>query len=645
MAAAPATSRQSAEAILGDIAVLEAALREAAADRRGISSPAGPVRTAELPMGLSNADLRVGLVSDSLDSAVTDYGIRLRFWVDQQVDARINQVMVGMFDQELHASRQESAVAFAKVERLERELCAAADAQTKLLSVVEAMSEEMTRLKAAVTARQLGTQASFEKHEAELDDLRRNHGHHERSLAELHSREISDETNRAWRIRGLDENQEEEQAKQRDRLSRQLEENFAACRAELHAEITAEFRSSNLSQNAEERLEMILDSLRSEVAVAASLRADIEKRFEMSKEDLKERILQELRSHVDGIVIEELKNHVDVSQARLNEDIAACQQRLFSELRAETTAAFRNEAAAVAALDEQLWLTDQRLGQRIDEISHLHLRDRVATAERRTRDVNSVPTNGLTATSSHVKTIEERMLSIANPSLDDRSSTASPRGGNTTITVHATTGVSSGGVAIGPVVSNEVGEGIANWWQRSSNDVATSAKTMAISEAAAERARLAASAVSSAGSRCGSHRSQNDSTPNYTNASVMGQTSICEPVAVTVESAPAAGTSPAVTTKGMHQTTRSNNVNTNIGHGYSLGGNGNVGAISAQVGSETVALKEALGWQRSDAGGGVVSPSFGAGAARGGTQTTGALASWLMTGSTAVAASSPSTSL
>merc|ERR1719424_101022 len=59
-------------------------------------------------------------------------------------------------------------------------------------------------------------------------------------------------------------------------------------------------------------------------------------------------------------------------EGKVREDLLKQQQRLIAELRAETNTAFRSEAAAVAALDEQLWLTDQRLGQRLDELARAH---------------------------------------------------------------------------------------------------------------------------------------------------------------------------------------------------------------------------------------------------------------------------------
>merc|ERR1719163_1172820 len=52
------------------------------------------------------------------------------------------------------------------------------------------------------------------------------------------------------------------------------------------------------------------------------------------------------------------------------DEIAAMQRRLTAEMRAETRAALKSEQSMIAQIDEQLWQTDQRLGQRIDELAH-----------------------------------------------------------------------------------------------------------------------------------------------------------------------------------------------------------------------------------------------------------------------------------
>ena len=62
-----------------------------------------------------------------------------------------------------------------------------------------------------------------------------------------------------------------------------------------------------------------------------------------------------------------LASEVSEWRERLREEIAATQRKLTGEVR-EARSLFKEEQNAIAALDEQLWLTDQRLGQRIDEI-------------------------------------------------------------------------------------------------------------------------------------------------------------------------------------------------------------------------------------------------------------------------------------
>eukprot|EP00913_Durusdinium_trenchii_P016223 g15245.t1 len=78
------------------------------------------------------------------DNAVTTYGIQLRAWVDMQVDARLGQLLPREFEtfRSEYASAQEVAST-----RLEGELQAVADAQAKLLQVVDSMSRELTRVK------------------------------------------------------------------------------------------------------------------------------------------------------------------------------------------------------------------------------------------------------------------------------------------------------------------------------------------------------------------------------------------------------------------------------------------------------------------------------------------------------------------
>jgi hypothetical protein len=75
---------------------------------------------------------------------VIAYGAQLKSWVDLQVDARVDM---------LFATRVEEAVlALDGVRRTELEIGAIKDMQTKLFAVVEGLSEEMGKVKAAVAA-------------------------------------------------------------------------------------------------------------------------------------------------------------------------------------------------------------------------------------------------------------------------------------------------------------------------------------------------------------------------------------------------------------------------------------------------------------------------------------------------------------
>eukprot|EP00929_Paragymnodinium_shiwhaense_P050902 TRINITY_DN25628_c0_g1_i1.p1 TRINITY_DN25628_c0_g1~~TRINITY_DN25628_c0_g1_i1.p1 ORF type:complete len:753 (-),score=163.62 TRINITY_DN25628_c0_g1_i1:203-2461(-) len=103
------------------------------------------------------------------------------------------------------------------------------------------------------------------------------------------------------------------------------------------------------------------------------------KQLQVTLEDRIERLQVELATgaaskeafefrHREGL--EEVRKSLDMTQGSFRDELVAHMKRSSSELRAEVRAALKNEQNAIAALDEQLWLTDQRLGQRIDEVVH-----------------------------------------------------------------------------------------------------------------------------------------------------------------------------------------------------------------------------------------------------------------------------------
>mmetsp|Transcript_6818 Transcript_6818/g.12000 ORF Transcript_6818/g.12000 Transcript_6818/m.12000 type:complete len:427 (+) Transcript_6818:94-1374(+) len=249
------------------------------------------------------ADVRQDLLLDqrsaySFDTAVAIYGVQLRAWIDMQVDARIQQTLAGMVEGELISSRQESTTALATSGRLEREVRSSTDAQAKMLLVVEGIAEEMSRLKAAVTAVQLGTQLNAVRNNSSWDEMRI--ARHEAALDDLR--------------------------KDLQRLQDEVRNNQTRVNAEL-----------------------------SEAVAMFATKREVNELFQA---------VQQLEAKIPA-ALREMKQEI-------------------TDLRTEMTAAFQREAAAVVALDEQVWLTDQRLGQRIDALAmqvQLHERDTIVVRE------------------------------------------------------------------------------------------------------------------------------------------------------------------------------------------------------------------------------------------------------------------------
>jgi len=144
------------------------------------------------------------------------------------------------------------------------------------------------------------------------------------------------------------------------KMMQDLEDKLVTLRADVKLEVSEELRALRAEA---------LPTDQGSVDIEQRLTARVQAEFEAAGSEL-------LALAATKVDIEnsrrELQRAVQDSQSSLKEELIALQKRLVAELRAETTAAFRSESASVAALDEQLWLTDQRLGQRIDELAHAH---------------------------------------------------------------------------------------------------------------------------------------------------------------------------------------------------------------------------------------------------------------------------------
>jgi len=112
------------------------------------------------------------------------------------------------------------------------------------------------------------------------------------------------------------------------------------------------------------------ERLQVELATAAATRETFEFRVRESQEETRKLVDLWQGNFRDelGSLQRRLTSESEACNASLREEIASVQRRLGAELRAEARALLKTEQNALAALDEQLWLTDQRLGQRIDEL-------------------------------------------------------------------------------------------------------------------------------------------------------------------------------------------------------------------------------------------------------------------------------------
>ncbi|CAK9020843.1 unnamed protein product, partial [Durusdinium trenchii] len=341
------------------------------------------------------------------DNAVTTYGIQLRAWVDMQVDARLGQLLPSFLEGEFETFRSEYASAQEVAStRLEGELQAVADAQAKLLQVVDSMSRELTRVKEERTSREswdMGQELLRVKDQVSALDRQLQNWRSEASMEEGSLKDLNTWAERKFsaesqRIAGL----ERELSTAEARLNAQLQElNSEASRSKLEVESKLNILRNDLETRLDAQLarfrdqpsparelELKLRSLRMELegkvistyeAKIQSLEDRIESRLVGFGSEMEEKLESYIGDRLESLrkdCQEDAKSYFQDLETRLGNDVAALEQRLISELREEATLALNRESAAIAALDEQLWITDQRLGQRIDELASTRVRER-----------------------------------------------------------------------------------------------------------------------------------------------------------------------------------------------------------------------------------------------------------------------------
>lgn len=291
-------------------------------------------------------------------AAYTKYSMELKTWVDQQVDLHLGHFFQG-FDSDLMQARKESSCALSICERLEERLAAVADSQARCISKLDNIENEVGGLKTQLTAYKISSSAMSERDNStvalNLETLQRCCDKHEADLTrafEMMQRLASEAPPR----RELDA---------LIALVRQVEREGKERHDGIHGHHTA------LSLKFEElggHHSNILDRLgRIEgIEGLALLRQDVEA------------FGKQIADHITESKRDEALR-AEFLQARIAEDIAASQQKLLTTMRAEMTAAFRSEAAAVTALDEQLWqIKDQQLRQQVDKVANERAKERIA---------------------------------------------------------------------------------------------------------------------------------------------------------------------------------------------------------------------------------------------------------------------------
>lgn len=131
-------------------------------------------------------------------------------------------------------------------------------------------------------------------------------------------------------------------------------------------------RASLLLLHSQSPSEQMLEHVSTEMtSYQETVRRQLESVVEQSVAVYDERVrrLDELATRKAEEAVSRSQDKLTLWQAQFGQDVEALQRRSASELRVEVRKAIRSDADAIAALDEQIWLTEQRLRQRIDEVA------------------------------------------------------------------------------------------------------------------------------------------------------------------------------------------------------------------------------------------------------------------------------------
>lgn len=237
-----------------------------------------------------------------------------------------------------------------------------------------------------VAAHREATTACLSKHEDMLGQLHRSHAQQEEYRARNPEQRVADEL-AALEMRLCNKCSEimseelSSWAKQRDQGLLMLEQDMQAQIAQMlkALENRTEQKLEALQHGISDGSEAGAVALRTEIqSLYQELMSNIQCESQKNKLDLDlGKVWPEMEDRVQVLISaglsgnrDEFRSQITEAQVCLGEELANVQQRLIADLKAETTRGINRVNSSIAALDEQLWITDQRLGQRIDDLSH-----------------------------------------------------------------------------------------------------------------------------------------------------------------------------------------------------------------------------------------------------------------------------------
>jgi len=200
----------------------------------------------------------------------------------------------------------------------------------------------------------------IQRHEAVIGELRQAAKDQEQNILNLQRTELNNEV----------------------ALMERCEARISSSRAELIGEMSEMINAAGWARK--EAAEVYkLQEIEHKLGATVALRGDLETRFESLNMELRSAVAS-ARADLDARIGEtrlEFRTHSEEFQTVVKQDISEVQQRLITMLRSEMTQAFRSEAAAVTAFDQQI---KRRIDGMASQNMHERAQRELASVKQRT---------------------------------------------------------------------------------------------------------------------------------------------------------------------------------------------------------------------------------------------------------------------